>query len=71
VLLLLQAGVWVVVVVDVKPAFALGGFVTAVVVVPQSLILGAAWAAGENAAKVNANPNRSVFSMLPSYSVRG
>jgi hypothetical protein len=51
-LALLQAEVWVVdvVVVDVKPAFELGGFVTAVVVVvlPQSLTLGAAWAAGEN-----------------------
>jgi hypothetical protein len=72
-LLLLQAEVWVVdvVVVDVKPAFGLGGFVTSVVVVvvPQSLTLGAAWAAGENttAAKVNANP--SVFSMLLSYLV--
>jgi hypothetical protein len=73
-LLLLQAEVWVVdvVVVDVKPAFALGGFVTAVVVVvvPQSLTL-SAWAAGDNttAAKVNANP--SVLSMLRSYSVLG
>jgi hypothetical protein len=54
-LLLLQAEVWVVdvdvVVVCVKPAFALGGFVTSdvvvLVVVPQSLVL-AAWAVGEN-----------------------
>jgi hypothetical protein len=50
-LLLLQAEVWVVevVVVVVKPALELGGFVTAVVVVvvPQSLVL-SAWAAGEN-----------------------
>jgi hypothetical protein len=78
-LLLPQAEVWVVdvVVVVVKPAFELGGFVTSVVVVvvPQSLTL-SAWAAGENqtppkAAKVNANPNSSVFSMLRSYSVLG
>jgi hypothetical protein len=78
-LLLLQAEVWVVdvVVVCVKPAFSLGGFVTEVVlvVVPQSLTL-AACAAGENQApptvvKVNANPNSSVFSMLRSYSVFG
>jgi len=72
-LLLPQAEVWVVdvVVVDVKPAFALGGFVTSVVVVvvPQSLTL-SAWAADENTttAKVNANP--SVLSMLRSYSLR-
>jgi len=46
VLLLLQALVWVVVVVCVKPAFPLGGFVTSVVVV-QVLEL-SAWAAGEN-----------------------
>jgi hypothetical protein len=54
-LALLQAAVCVsvivVVVVAVKPAFALGGFVTGDVVVedvlPQSLVL-AAWAAGEN-----------------------
>jgi hypothetical protein len=50
-LLLPQAEVWVVdvVVVVVKPAFELGGFVTSVVVVvvPQSLTL-SAWA-GENA----------------------
>jgi hypothetical protein len=71
-LLLLQAEVCVVdvVVVCVKPAFELGGFVTSVVVVvvPQSLVL-AAWAAGEKqspptAAKVNANPNSGGFSML-------
>jgi hypothetical protein len=57
-LALLQAEVWVVdvVVVDVKPAFELGGFVTGVVVVvlPQSLTLGAAWAAGENTTAVSA-----------------
>jgi hypothetical protein len=35
-LLLLQAEVWVVVVVEVKLALALGGLVTVVVVVPQS-----------------------------------
>jgi hypothetical protein len=69
-LLLLQAEVWVVVVVEVKPAFALGGFVTVVVVVPQSFVL-SAWA-GENhtpptAAKVNADPNNSAFSMSRSY----
>jgi hypothetical protein len=78
-LLLLQAEVCLVdvVVVVVKPALAFGGFVTSivVVVVPQSLVL-AAWAAGENqtpptAAKVNANPNSGVFSMLRSYSVLG
>jgi hypothetical protein len=74
VLLLPQAEVWVVVVVDVKPAFELGGFVTAVVVVPQSLVL-SAWA-GENqtpptAAEVKANPISNVFSMLRSYSVLG
>jgi hypothetical protein len=54
-LALLQAEVWVVlvvvVVVWVKPAFPLGGFVTGDVVVlvevPQSLVL-SAWAAGEN-----------------------
>jgi hypothetical protein len=54
-LLLPQAEVWVVlvdvVVVVVKPAFELGGFVTGdvvvAVVVPQSLTL-SAWAAGEN-----------------------
>jgi hypothetical protein len=54
-LLLLQAEVWVVdvvvVVVCVKPALALGGFVTSdvvvLVVVPQSLVL-AALAVGEN-----------------------
>jgi hypothetical protein len=73
-LALLQAEVWVVVVVCVKPAFPLGGFVTAVVVVPQSLVL-AAWA-GENqalptAVRVKANPTSSVFSMLRSYSVLG
>jgi hypothetical protein len=76
-LLLPQAAVWVVdvVVVCVKPALALGGFVTAlvVVVVPQSLTL-SAWAAGDNqtpstAAKVNANPNSAVFSILRSCSV--
>jgi len=74
-LLLLQAEVWVVVVVCVNPAFALGGFVTGVMVVPQSLTL-FAWAAGENhtpptAAEVNTNPNSNVFSMLRSYSVLG
>jgi hypothetical protein len=82
-LALLQAEVWlvlvVVVVVWVKPAFPLGGFVTSdvvvLVVVPQSLVL-AAWAAGENenpptAAEVKANPTSSVFSMLRSYSVLG
>jgi hypothetical protein len=58
----------------VKPAFSLGGFVTEVVVVPQSLTL-SAWA-GENqapptAVKVNANPTSSVFSILRSYSVLG
>jgi hypothetical protein len=54
-LLLLQAEVWVVVVVElvvcVKPAFSLGGVtgdVVVVVVDPQSLIWAAAWAAGEN-----------------------
>jgi len=52
-LLLPQAEVWVVVVVDVKPAFSLGGFVTVVVVVPQSLTL-SAWAAGENENKPTA-----------------
>jgi hypothetical protein len=72
-LLLLQAEVWVVVVVDVKPAFSLGGFVTAVVVVPQFLTLSAC--AGENqvpptAIKVKANPNSSLFSMLLSCSVQ-
>jgi hypothetical protein len=54
-LLLPQAAVWVVVVdvvvVCVKPAFELGGFVTSdvvvLVVVPQSLTL-SAWAAGES-----------------------
>jgi hypothetical protein len=49
-LALLQAEVWVVVVVVVcvKPAFPLGGVTgDVVVVVPQSLTL-AAWAAGEN-----------------------
>jgi hypothetical protein len=46
-LALLQAEVWVVVVVCVKPAFALGGFVTGVIVVPQSLTF-CAWAAGGN-----------------------
>jgi hypothetical protein len=73
-LALLQAEVWVVVVVCVKPAFPLGGFVTGVVVVPQSLTF-CAWA-GENqapptAAEVKANPTSSVFSMLRSYSVLG
>jgi hypothetical protein len=49
-LALLQAEVWVVVVVVVcvKPAFPLGGVTgDVVVVVPQSLVL-AAWAAGKN-----------------------
>ncbi|WP_314963679.1 hypothetical protein [Bradyrhizobium cosmicum] len=52
-LLLPQAEVWVVVVVDVKPAFSLGGFVTVVVVVPQSFTLSAK-AAGENENKPTA-----------------
>jgi len=78
-LLLLQAEVWLVdvVVVCVKPALELGGFVTAVVVVvvPQSLVL-AAWAGGENQrpptpAKVNAHPISSAFRISPSYSMLG
>jgi hypothetical protein len=73
-LALLQAEVWVVVVVCVKPAFPLGG-VTGVTVVPQSLTF-CAWAAGENqtpptAAEVKTNPNSNVFSMLRSSYVLG
>jgi hypothetical protein len=74
-LLLLQAEVWVVVVSCVKPAFELGGFVTVVVVVPQSLVL-SAWAAGENktpltAIRLKADPNSSAFNMCRSYKCQG
>jgi hypothetical protein len=73
-LALLQAEVWVVVAVCVKPAFEFGGFVTGVTAVPQSLTF-CAWA-GENqapptAAEVKANPTSNAFSMLRSYSVLG
>jgi hypothetical protein len=70
-LLLLQAEVWVVlvvvVVVCVKPALELGGFVTGdvvvLVVVPQSLVL-AAWAAGENENPPTAVNTAKVFATV-------